>query len=114
MKFRTILLPFLSVFLVSACSEDVAKNQAAAPLPQVSTAPAVLKSIVSSQDFVGVTEPKEDVTIQARVTGYLIKQAVPDGARVSEGDLLFELDKDTLEAEVSKATAKKSGRSSCA
>jgi membrane fusion protein (multidrug efflux system) len=107
MKFRTILLPFLSVFLVSACSEDVAKNQAAAPLPQVSTAPAVLKSIVSSQDFVGVTEPKEDVTIQARVTGYLIKQAVPDGARVSEGDLLFELDKDTLEAEVSKATAKK-------
>lgn len=107
MKSRSLLLPFLSIFVVLGCSEEASQNQAAAPLPQVSTAPATFKSIVSSQDFVGVTEPKEDVTIQARVSGYLISQAVPDGARVKEGDLLFELDKDTLEAEVSKATAMK-------
>jgi len=61
---------------------------------------------VKSREYVGITEPKEDVQIQARVSGYLVKQHVADGAKVKAGDLLFELDKDTLEAEVAKAKAK--------
>lgn len=99
------LFIFLS-FLLAACSDKPAEQPANAPLPKVSVYSAVYDSIVRSSEFVGITEPKEDVKIQARVSGYLVKQHVADGARVKAGDLLFELDKDTLEAEVAKAKAK--------
>jgi membrane fusion protein (multidrug efflux system) len=93
-----------SLFLV-ACSDKSAQAPVDAPLPKVSVVAASMASVVSSREYVAITEPKEDVTIQSRVSGYLVKQHVSDGARVKKGDLLFELDKDTLEAEVSKANA---------
>lgn len=96
---------FFSLFL-AGCSDKPAEQPSNQPLPKVSVFPAAYQSIVKSIEFVGVTEPKEDVQIQARVSGYLVKQHVADGAKVKAGDLLFELDKDTLEAEVAKAKAK--------
>lgn len=96
---------FFSVLLV-ACSDGPAEQAVNSPLPKVSVLSATSQSIVKSREYVGITEPKEDVQIQARVSGYLVKQHAADGAKVKAGDLLFELDKDTLEAEVAKAKAK--------
>lgn len=106
MKSSHLVLSILFLCLLAACSDKPAEKPVNAPLPKVSVFPAAYESIVKSSEFVGVTEPKEDVQIQARVSGYLVKQHAADGARVNAGDLLFELDKDTLEAEVAKAKAK--------
>jgi membrane fusion protein, multidrug efflux system len=100
-----LVIAFFSMFL-TACSDKAEQAPVNAPLPKVSVVKAGLQSVVNSREFVGITEAKEDVNIQARVSGYLVKQHVADGATVKKGDLLFELDKDTLEAEVSKAKAK--------
>ncbi|KZZ41917.1 hypothetical protein A3765_15485 [Oleiphilus sp. HI0130] len=106
MKSSHLILSICVLFLLAACSEKPAEQAANAPLPKVSVYSAEFESIVNSNEFVGITEPKEDVKIQARVSGYLVEQHVADGARVKAGDLLFELDKDTLQAEVAKAKAK--------
>ncbi|WP_156492363.1 efflux RND transporter periplasmic adaptor subunit, partial [Oleiphilus sp. HI0080] len=106
MKSSHLILSICVSFLLAACSEKPAEQAANAPLPKVSVYSAEFESIVNSNEFVGITEPKEDVKIQARVSGYLVEQHVADGARVKAGDLLFELDKDTLQAEVAKAKAK--------
>jgi membrane fusion protein, multidrug efflux system len=106
MKSSHLVLSIFVSCLLAACSDKPAEQPVNAPLPKVSVFPAAYESIVKSSEFVGVTEPKEDVQIQARVSGYLVKQHAADGARVKAGDLLFELDKDTLEAEVAKAKAK--------
>ncbi len=106
MKSSQLIFLILFSFLLVACSDGPAEQPVNAPLPKVSVLSAAIQSIVKSREYVGITEPKEDVQIQARVSGYLVKQHVADGAKVKAGDLLFELDKDTLEAEVAKAKAK--------
>ncbi|GAA3911895.1 multidrug efflux RND transporter periplasmic adaptor subunit VmeY [Litoribacillus peritrichatus] len=76
------------------------------PAPKVSVIQVTSEKVNPSKEFVGKTEAKEDVNIQARVQGYLVKQHVGDGVNVKKGDLLFELDSDTYDAEVTKAQAK--------
>ncbi len=108
MKKRLLLpvLSFSSLFLI-ACSDDSQGPKGAnAPAPKVSIIQVTPEQIHPSKEYVGKTEAKEDVNIQARVEGYLIQQLVRDGSNVKKGDLLFELDSDTYKAEVTKAQAK--------
>ena len=61
----------------------------ALPVPMT----AVVKQTVPLfLDYVGTTEAIRSVTLQAKVTGYLARQAVADGADVKEGELLYTLD----------------------
>ncbi|MFC3149651.1 efflux RND transporter periplasmic adaptor subunit [Litoribrevibacter euphylliae] len=99
-------LVLFSIFLVACSGGNDSQAPANAPLPKVSTLAASYQEVRPSKEFVGKTEAKEDVNIQARVGGYLVKQHMPDGAKVKEGDLLFEIDQDTYAAEVAKAEAK--------
>lgn len=99
-------LALFSLFLVACSGGNDNQAPANAPLPKVSTLAASYQEVRPSKEFVGITEAKEDVNIQARVGGYLIKQHMPDGATVQAGDLLFEIDQDTYAAEVAKAEAK--------
>jgi membrane fusion protein, multidrug efflux system len=49
-------------------------------------------------DYVGTTEAIRTVTLQAKVTGYVARQAVSDGADVKQGDLLYVLDQRDYQA----------------
>ena len=49
------------------------------------------------------------VTIQARVTGYLVQQAAPDGADVTEGALLYRIDAKDYQAAFIQAQAQLAG-----
>ncbi|GLQ31015.1 efflux RND transporter periplasmic adaptor subunit [Litoribrevibacter albus] len=104
--FQRSSLALLSMLLIACSGGNDTQTPANAPLPKVSTIAATFKEVRPTKEFVGKTEAKEDVNIQARVGGYLIKQHVADGAKVNEGDLLFEIDQDTYAAEVAKAEAK--------
>ena len=84
----------------------------AAPLPAANTPPlgvpvvAVIRRTVPVYlDFVGTTEAIRSVSLQARVTGYLVEQGAPDGADVKTGGLLYRIDPRPYEAALDQAIA---------
>jgi len=72
------------------------KTRAAGARPEsalsVPVRAVVKKTVPIFLDYVGTTEAIRSVTLQAKATGYLARQAVPDGADVKQGDLLYVLD----------------------
>jgi RND family efflux transporter MFP subunit len=78
--------------------------------PEVLVGRPVVKTITDYEDFTGHTEAMMDVQIRARVSGYLIeglKDGGPnkEGTEVKKGELLFEIDPRTYQADKSKAEA---------
>jgi RND family efflux transporter MFP subunit len=70
----------------------------------------VVETITNYEDFLGHTEAMMTVEIRARVSGYLVKGlrdggANREGTEVKEGEVLFEIDPRTYEADKSKAEA---------
>jgi len=61
--------------------------------------------VTDYEDFTGRTMAMKTVDIRARVTGYLDKIHFTEGAEVKQGDLLFEIDPRTYQAEVNRATS---------
>jgi multidrug efflux system membrane fusion protein len=59
------------------------------PVPVVSV---TKRTVPVYLDYVGTTEAIRNVTLQAKVTGYLAEQAAEDGADVKPGQLLYQID----------------------
>ena len=79
-----------------------------APAPQAMPVPVVgivKKTIPIYLEYSARTEAIRDVTLQAKVSGYLQEQAVPDGADVKAGDLLYKIDASDFEAALDLARA---------
>lgn len=68
--------------------------------PPVDVAVARTGSIQSQRDYTGTTRPNQDVTLRAQVEGRVITMAVDVGDRVTEGQVVAELDGDILRAAV--------------
>jgi membrane fusion protein, multidrug efflux system len=85
------------------------KTQAAGAAPEnalsVPVKTVVKKTVPTFLDYVGTTEAIRTVTLQAKVTGYLARQAVPDGADVKQGDLLYVLDQRDYQAALDQSKA---------
>lgn len=97
---------FISLFIsLVGCSGGDEKKPTAPP-PKVGVITIASEDVNPTREFTGKTEASEDVTIQARVEGYLVSQAVNDGSQVQKGDLLFELDRQNYEAALAQAKAK--------
>src|SRR5262245_48162415 len=70
-----------------------AAPSAAAPQAMpVPTVGIVKKTIPIYLEYSARTEAIRDVTLQAKVSGYLQDQVVPDGTDVKAGDLLYRID----------------------
>jgi multidrug efflux system membrane fusion protein len=86
-----------------------AKTQAVGAPPEnalsVPVKAVVKKTVPIFLDYVGTTEAIRSVTLQAKVTGYLARQAVPDGADVKQGDLLYVLDQRDYQAALDQTKA---------
>lgn len=85
-----------------------AEDKAAAP--EVLVGRPVVETVTDYEDFIGHTEPVMSVEIRARVGGYLVKGlrdggTNKEGTEVKQGELLFEIDPRTYEADKSKAEA---------
>jgi RND family efflux transporter MFP subunit len=92
----------------SSAGSMQAADQAA--LPEVLAGRPVVKTITDYEDFTGHTEAVMSVEIRARVSGYLVKGLKDgglnkEGTEVKEGELLFEIDPRTYEADKSKSEA---------
>ncbi|MFO1149031.1 MAG: efflux RND transporter periplasmic adaptor subunit [Alsobacter sp.] len=89
-----------------AGAEAPAKPQAAAPFVMpVPVAPVVKRSVPVTLDYSARTEAVRNVTLQAKVPGYLMQQAAEDGADVKTGDLLYRIDPRDFQAALDQAKA---------
>jgi membrane fusion protein, multidrug efflux system len=61
----------------------------AMPVPVVSV---VRKALALTLDYSARTEAVARITLQSKVSGYLVEQAAPDGSDVKQGDLLYRID----------------------
>ncbi|PQO45470.1 efflux RND transporter periplasmic adaptor subunit [Blastopirellula marina] len=75
--------------------------------PTVTVAPALEREVVDFDTYTGHVEAISSVDVYAQVSGYLEKVEFQDGAMVKEGELLFEIDKRTYQAEYDTAVARK-------
>ncbi|MFK7878757.1 efflux RND transporter periplasmic adaptor subunit [Roseobacter sp.] len=84
-KFARTLVALVAVFLASSVGAQQGP-------PPVTVAHPVVKTIVEDDEFVGRFEARADVSVRARVTGYLEEVHFADGSLVEKGQVLFTID----------------------
>jgi len=89
---------------VTACGPSPAAGPPPKP-PAVTVVAVAQGSVPVYGEYVGQTEAVKTVEVRARVEGFLDRQAVPDGADVKAGDLLFVIDPRPFEATRRQAQA---------
>ena len=97
-------LTVLAAATMSACARPAAQA-AAPPLPQVTAAEVISRDITEWDEFTGRLEAVNTVAVRPRVSGYVAAVRFQEGAVVSRGDLLFELDARPFQAEVDRLRA---------
>ncbi len=73
----------------------------------VPVTPVVKRAVGIYLDYSARTESIRDITLQARVAGYVKEQHIPDGADVNAGDLLYAIDERDYQAALDRAKAEK-------
>lgn len=84
--------------------QNKAPTSAAAP-PQVEVATVVQKNVPIYREWVGTLEGQVNATISAQVTGYLVERAYNEGSVVTNGQVLFQIEKGPFEAALAQAKA---------
>src|SRR5689334_22312479 len=93
---------FVSVgIMVSGCNQ--APPRAEPPAPKVAVAHPEMRKLVDYDQYHGWLKAVDSVDIRSRVRGHLQKIDFTDGDMVKKGQLLFELDPRTFEAEIGRA-----------
>jgi RND family efflux transporter MFP subunit len=115
---RIAALVFLCLWLLG-CNRGQSQAPVVKPAAVRVTHP-VVKEITDYEEITGRTEAANAVDIKARVTGYLkrdllrgdpesqypqLKLGTKEGKRVNKGELLFEIDPDSFEAEEKRTEA---------
>lgn len=97
-----LLIPVLA--LLTACQGE--------PEPQPPAVPGVMVSKVQIQaindmaEIIARTEAVNDISLRARVQGYLLERRFVEGDDVEAGDVLFEIDPEAYAAEVASVEAR--------
>ncbi|WP_237213572.1 efflux RND transporter periplasmic adaptor subunit [Falsiroseomonas oryziterrae] len=93
----------LAVLLLSAL--PAASQPGPQGPPAVGVITAERRPITESTEFVGRIEAIDRVDLRARVTGFLQERLFREGQEVTEGQLLFRLERAPFEAQVAQAAA---------
>src|SRR5260370_18742145 len=72
---------------------------------EVPVTPVVERTVPVYLEYVGTTDAIRTVTLQAQVTGYLLRRVVPDGSDVAKGELLYQIDPRGYRAALDQAKA---------
>lgn len=101
LKRTTPLFVLPVVILLFACSEEAPPPQ----LTEVIVEPAKMVPYKPSSSYVGRIHARDDVKIQAKVTGYLKEWHFKEGDLIKKGAVLYQIDPAQYEAELAKAKA---------
>lgn len=103
MKQPCLLLVSLPIMLLTiGCSKESANAKVEQPVPMVTVANPISRTVPYYEYFQGNLESTERVEIRARVSGYLDKIHFKPGTEVKKGTRLFEIDPRPFEAEVAQ------------
>jgi len=91
----------LALLLAAGCGKE--QKAAPPPPPAVEVSEVIRKDVPVYTEWVGTTDGLVNATIQAQVTGYLVKQSYREGELVRKGQVLFEIDPRTFQAAVDAA-----------
>ena len=101
---RLMVLAVFALAALSACSRAAAQA-GAPPLPQVTAAEVISRDLTEWDEFTGRLEAVNTVAVRPRVSGYVSAVRFDEGAIVSRGDLLYEIDARPFQAEVDRLRA---------
>jgi membrane fusion protein (multidrug efflux system) len=103
MKSFSLVLAALSLLVVlsTGCKEKAAS---ALPPPTVQVVEVIQQDIPVTEEFVGQTYGLFDISIQARVDGFLEGIHFEEGRRVRKGQLLYTIDPQPFEAKLAGAS----------
>jgi membrane fusion protein (multidrug efflux system) len=76
------------------------------PPPEVSVMVVEPRTVPLRYEYVGLTEPSQTVEIRSRVQGFLFKRAFEEGGKIKAGDLLFQIDPRSFEADLEIALSR--------
>ncbi len=100
---RALLIAFAAL-LVAACNRDEDAAQTPPPV-QVGVIEAESGPVTVFEEYVAQTEAPHTIELRSQVAGLLERQAVPDGARVNKGDLLYQIDPRPFRVALEQANA---------
>ncbi|UGA57540.1 efflux RND transporter periplasmic adaptor subunit [Vibrio sp. VB16] len=103
MRKITLLIPVASAVILVGCGQEPSLSQASAPL--VTTEKVEVMSYHRNQDYVGRVNAVEDVAITAQISGYLKSRHYTEGETVEKGQLLFQIESSSYQAQVASAKA---------
>src|SRR5437868_4856339 len=96
-------LLFLATVSVGCGRKDTGPPEL--PPPQVTVSKPVEREVTDYHYYTGRIEAVETVEVRARVRGFLQKIHFKEGVEVHQGELLYEIDPRTFQADVDKAQA---------
>jgi membrane fusion protein, multidrug efflux system len=98
-----ILLLFLPLLLLSfSCTKKKVKQKV---IPGVVVTPVSESLVLEGGTIIGQVVAKDDVDLEARVEGFLVKKCVADGQLVKKGDILYQIEKAQYVANLQSAKA---------
>ncbi len=100
MTLKSLALAGCCLCFISACSEQQQTTPKAPPPPDVQVFETTARDTPLVIEFVGQTSGVKDITIRARVEGFLEGVHFQEGSRVKEGDLLYTLESQSYEEKV--------------
>ena len=93
----------VSALLAVTSHSKVQEMAQAVALPEVEVVQVTQQDVPISSEWIGTLEGMVNATIKAQVTGYLRKQHYTEGAFVTQGQVLFEIDPRPFQAALDQA-----------
>lgn len=98
---QRLILLILPLLFLPACSEEAPPR----PMVEVVVDTVVSEPFQPKREYVGRLQARDDVAIQARVSGYVVSRDFREGEVVQEGDVLYTLDASEYDAALARAKA---------
>ncbi len=100
------ILPVVTVIGLAACGGDrQSSNQSGPQALPIQVAQPEVREVKLTQVYTGRFVPVEEVELRGRVSGYVESVHFEEGQKVTEGDLMFQIDPRPFDAALDAATA---------
>lgn len=109
LQMTSLVAILVAVVASSGCTGQPGSAQGMGPpqqrTPEVVVAKPTRANMMDYEECTGRTEAFKTVDVRARVTGYLVKWNFTQGKKVKKGDVIFEIDPRSYDAELARGNA---------